>query len=223
MTIIYHKDLIQGTDEWLAQRCGMLTASEVKHIITPTLKIASNDKERAHLYELLAQRVSKYVEPQYVSDAMLRGEKDEFVARQLYSEKYAEVTTCGFITNDDLGFAMGYSPDGLVGDDGLIEIKGRKQSFQMQTIIENVLPADFSLQVHHGLIVSKRKWTDFISFSGGMPMFVLRVWPDPVISNAITEAACAFEKRLQEKLEVYLNNIKNFHPTERCDYEEIFP
>jgi YqaJ-like viral recombinase domain len=223
VTIIYHNELIQGTEEWLAQRCGLLTASEIKHIITPTLKIASNDKERAHLYELLAQRVSKYVEPQYVSDGMLRGEKDELIAREKYSEKYAPVTKCGFITNDELGFIMGYSPDGLVSDDGLIEIKSRKQALQMQTIIENVLPAEFMLQVQSGLMISKRMWCDFISFSGGMPMFVLRVLPDLEIHKAIAEAACAFEARLKAKLEIYLNSAKLFFPTERIDYEEIFP
>jgi YqaJ-like viral recombinase domain len=222
VTIIYHNELIQGTDEWLAQRCGLLTASEIKHIITPTLKVASNDKERAHLYELLAQRVSKYVEPQYVSDGMLRGEKDELIARELYSEKYAPVTTCGFVTNDELGFIMGYSPDGLVGDDGLIEIKSRKQALQMQTIIENVLPAEFMLQVQSGLMISKRKWLDFISFSGGMPMFVLRVLPDLEIHKAIAEAACVFEARLKEKLEIYLNSAKLFFSTERTNYEEVF-
>ena len=62
-----HADLIQGTDEWHAQRCGMLTASEMKLIVTPTFKAASNDKERAHLYELMAQRLTGYVEPHYAS------------------------------------------------------------------------------------------------------------------------------------------------------------
>ncbi len=72
--ITYYPDLIQGSDEWKSARCGLLTASEMKLIITPTtLKIASNDKERAHLYELLAQRITRYVEPSYISDDMLRG------------------------------------------------------------------------------------------------------------------------------------------------------
>ena len=54
--IRYHYDIEQGTPEWLALRCGILTASEIKLIMTPTLKVASNDKERAHLFELIAQR-----------------------------------------------------------------------------------------------------------------------------------------------------------------------
>ena len=119
--IKYHTDLIQGSDEWLQARCGLLTASEMKLIVTPTLKIANNDKERSHLYELLAQRITQYVEPHYISDDMLRGHEDEVDARILYNDNYAPVTDMGFITNSKWGFTIGYSPDGLVGDDGLIE------------------------------------------------------------------------------------------------------
>ena len=61
--IKYHDDLIQGSDEWHAARCGLLTASEVKLILTPTLKIANNDKTRAHVYEIAAQRITGYTEP----------------------------------------------------------------------------------------------------------------------------------------------------------------
>ena len=74
MPITYHDNVIQGSDEWLAIRCGKLTASEMKHVLTPTLKIADNDKTRAHVFELLFQRITGYVEPQYVSDAMLPGQ-----------------------------------------------------------------------------------------------------------------------------------------------------
>ena len=119
--IVYHHDLEQGSDEWLAARCGILTASEMKLIVSPTLKPASNDKERAHLYELLAQRITGHVEPHYVTDDMLRGHEDEVEARILYAERYAPVESAGFITNGKWGFTLGYSPDGLVGDDGLIE------------------------------------------------------------------------------------------------------
>ena len=71
--VTYHRDLLQGSESWLQARCGLLTASEMNRILTPTLKAASNDKERAHLFELLAQRITGYVEPHYVTDDMLRG------------------------------------------------------------------------------------------------------------------------------------------------------
>lgn len=220
MTVTYHNDFDQGSVQWAAQRCGMLTASQMDLILTPTLKVANNDKQRGHVYELLAQRITKNVEPQYVSDAMLRGEDEEIAARELYSEKYAPVTQCGLITNDSFGFTLGYSPDGLVGDDGLIEVKSRRQKFQMQTIIEGVLPIEFALQIQTGLLVSSRKWCDFISYSAGMPMFVFRVEPDLVVRNAILEAAQSFEQQLQERLQIYGLQARNFHTTERKDYSE---
>ena len=226
MTIIYHPEVTQGSDEWLAMRCGLLTASEMKHVITPTLKAANNDKTRAHLYELLAQRVTKYVEPMYVGDDMLRGQEDEFYARQVYTEHYAPVEQVGFITNDRWGFTIGYSPDGLVGKDGLIEIKSRRQKYQVQTIIENLtggtIPADYIMQAQTGLLVSEREWLDFISYSGGLPMAVVRVWPDDAVQGAIIEAAAAFEAKLAECLEIYRSASVGLIPTERRIEQEMF-
>jgi len=207
MTITYHADVIQGTDEWMALRCGVLSASEVKLILTPTLKIAGNDKTRAHVWELLAQRLTRYTEPSYIGDAMLRGWRDEILARDLYSQHYGPVTEAGFITNDQWGFTLGYSPDGLVGDDGLIECKSRAQKFQIQTIAENEVPAEFMLQLQTGLLVTGRAWVDFISYSGGLPMFVKRVLPDLEIMAAIVDAAWAFEMTLAERANDYEDSL----------------
>jgi hypothetical protein len=221
VTITYHKDLFQGSDEWHAQRCGMLTASEMHLILTPTLKMASNEKERQHLYALLSQRITKYVEPQYISDAMLRGETEERLARELYSEKYAPVVECGFVTNDVLGFNIGYSPDGLVGDDGLIEVKSRGYKYQVQTIIEGVMPSEFMLQVQTGLLVTQRQWCDFISYAGGLPMFWKRIYPDLEIQTAIKTAAIAFEQRLGDNLKIYQATASKFFDTERTIEEMV--
>src|ERR1700722_4631291 len=92
MTITYYDQIIQGSDEWRDQRCGLLTASEMKLILTPTLKVASNEKERSHLYELLSQRITNYVPPSYVGYEMLRGQEEEIDAKAAYSEHYAPVT-----------------------------------------------------------------------------------------------------------------------------------
>lgn len=226
--IRYYPDLIQGSDEWIAARCGLLTASEMKFIVTPTLKIASNDKERSHLYELLAQRITCYVEPHYVSDDMLRGHEDEVRARILYAEKYAPVTDMGFITNDKFGFTLGFSPDGLIGDDGFLECKSRRQKFQVETIIDcvpdQVVPLDYLLQIQTGFLVSERAWCDFNSYSGGLPMATIRVYPDKKIQDAIIAAADAFEERLATKMERYRAAIKSptrLIPTERTVEMEI--
>ena len=217
--IHYHDDFVQGSDAWLAARCGLLTASEVGLILTPTLKIAANDKSRAHEYELLAQRITGYVEPRYVSDDMLRGQEDEITARDLYHKHHAPVAECGFVTNSSFGFTIGCSPDGLVGDDGLIEIKSRRQKYQALTLIEHVpagtIPPEYVLQVQCALLVTGRAWCDFISYCGGMPMAVIRVHPDEQTQDAIIEAAATFEARLSERRAIYDRAIAGLIPTER--------
>lgn len=220
MTIKIYKELEQGTDEWFIARCGLLTASEIKNIITPKLKIADNKDTRTHLYEILAQRITNYIEPMYISDDMLRGHVDEILARDLYREHKHEVQEVGFITNNKWGFKMGYSPDGLVGDDGLIEIKSRRQKYQIQTIIDNTLPDEYLIQCQAALLISERKWLDFISYSGGLHMPIIRVYPDAEIQEAIEQAACGFEARLEELLAIYNDNIKDMILTERQSTNE---
>ena len=221
MTITYHPELIQGSDEWMDARRGLITAGSMDLVLTPTLKLASNEKERTHLYELLAQRVTGYTEPQYIGDDMLRGLEDEVYAKQLYSEKYAPVQDIGLVTSDDLGFMIGFSPDGLVGDTGFVEIKSRRQKYQAQTIIENEVPTEFMLQIQTGLLVTQRAWCDFISYCGGMPMFVKRVYPDDVYQLAIRHASTAFDERLRAAEEKYRMAIVGMHPTERVVREDI--
>lgn len=221
MAIIYHPELIQGSEDWLAARCGILTATGIEALLTPTLKPAKNEKSRAHVYEMLAQRITKYVEPQYVSDAMLRGLSDEIYARALYTEKYAPVEETGFVTNDELGFVVGCSPDGLVGEHGGIEIKSRMQKFQTQTIIEDEVPVDYMIQIQMNLFVTGRRWWDFVSWCGGMPMFVKRVYPQEEYMQAIVTAAIAFEDQLREAYERYALAAPKFHPTERTVEKDI--
>lgn len=222
MTIIIHKEMIQGSDEWAAARCGLLTASEMKLIITATLKPASNDKEKTHLYELLAQRITKYVEPRYISDSMLRGKDDEIEALDVYAKTYAQVETVGFITNDKWGFKLGYSPDALVGSDGLVEAKSRNQKLQIKTLVDYVsvdaIDPDFMIQCQTGFMVSERKWLDLVSYCGGLPMATVRVYPDPKIQSAILAAATEFEGRLLIAEQKYLSVLESkarLIPTER--------
>lgn len=227
--ITYFPELYQGSDEWIEARRGLLTASEMSLIITPTLKVASNEKTRQHLYELLAQRISGYVEPRYVGDDQLRGHDDEIRARDAYAKHYAPVREMGFMVNRRHGVAIGYSPDGLVGDDGLIECKSRRQKYQVQTIVECVdgqsAPADYMLQVQTALLVSERNWCDLVSYSGGLPMATYRVLPDPEVQAAIIVAAQTFEAELQAKMDRYQAVIGaggRFIPTERTVEQEIF-
>ena len=225
---VFHEAFDQGSEQWLAARCGLLTASEMCRIMTPTLKAASNDKERAHLYELLAQRITGHVEPHYITDDMLRGHEDELKARALYAERHALVHEVGFITNNRWGFKIGYSPDGLVGEHGLIECKSRRQKFQVQTVIENAangtIPVEYLIQCQTGMMVAERDWCDFISYSGGLPMVVVRVHADTVLQEAILTAATAFEARIADRLATYAETVTalGFIPTERTVEMEIF-
>lgn len=215
----------QGTEEWHDCRRGLLTASEVGLILTPTLKIANNDKTRAHVYEIAAQRISGYTEPSYINDDMLRGFADEIKARDAYSENYAPVEELGFITRDIGGAVIGYSPDGagVMGDFG-IECKSRRQKYQIQVVTDNEIPKEHILQVQTGLLVTGWDYIDYISYSGGLPMWVIRSEPEPEYQDAIQEAALAFEEKVQEITRQYqgrLDSASVVIETEREVEEEM--
>ncbi|KIC12890.1 hypothetical protein RA19_00340 [Leisingera sp. ANG-M1] len=216
----------QGSDEWHQLRCGVLTASAVKEIVTPTLKLAANDNTRALANKIAVQRITGIPEEDlFTSEKMLRGHIDEEVARELYARKYARVIEVGFITNDRFPH-FGYSPDGLVGADGLIEVKSRDPHLHIASITARErgegIPKDYMAQVQAGLLLSGRDWCDFISFSHGLPMMVHRVLPDPDYQAAIGEAARAFEQTVQGIIADYRTATANdavYTPTERIDYE----
>jgi hypothetical protein len=227
--ITYFPEMEQGSPEWLAARCGMLTASEVKLIMTATGKVADNDKTRAHVWELAAQRISGHVEPGYVSDDMLRGHDEEILARQTYDQCIAATTTVGFVVNRKLGFPVGCSPDWLVGTDGMGEAKSRRQKFQVQTICENVAdetcPDDFKLQVQTALWVTERKWLDFVSYSNGLHMPVIRILPDAEWQARFEEAAQAFEAKVQQAVMTYRSALESgarLIPTVRREIQEMY-
>lgn len=229
MTIKIFEDFEQNSDEWLQARCGLLTASNMKLLLTPTLKMAKNENEKTHLYELLAQRITKYVEPTYQTHAMMRGHLDEIEAILEYEDKYGPVKKVGFITNDRWGFTLGYSPDGLVGSDGGVEAKSRAQKFQAKTVIEcmpeGMAPEEYMMQIQTGQLVGELKWIDFLSWCGGMPMVKIRVYPDPVIQDAIINVVGEFENRIAMKYDQYKAILRAnplMTPTERRVDDEIF-
>ncbi len=227
MTIKIYEEMEQGSEEWYAARRGLLTASEMKLIITAKeLEYSKNDKEKAHLYELVAQRITGYVEPSYIGDDMIRGMVDEVEAVNLYDKNYEPVKRVGFITNDKWGFTLGYSPDFLVADDGLGEVKSRKQKFQMETLHTGKPPSDYVIQLQTGLLVSERKWIDYISFNAGFWMRTIRVVPDEKIQSAIIKAADIFEGKAKKMLTDYEALIKSdarLIPTVRRVEKEMLP
>lgn len=207
--IKYHYDIEQGSDAWHALRCGIVTASIMKNFITAkTLKTAANEKTRSIIYELAAQRITNYVEPEYIGYDMMRGHEEEAIARDLYSAKIWPVKQCGFITREIDGIIVGYSPDGLIEDDGGIEVKSRDHKFQVQTIIADAVPDEFMIQLQTGLFTSGRKWIEFISYSGGLPMFTKLVEPIAEYQDAIYGAIIESEKQIKETIDKFQSNKK---------------
>lgn len=209
MNLTIHKDLEQGTDAWHQARCGLITCSELNLILTPTLKPANNENTRKHIYELAAQRITQYVEPTYIGDNMLRGWEDEIKARDLYSNHYEPVKEVGGMVRDFGGYRVWGSPDGLVGDEGGIECKSRIQKYQIQAIASGDMPEEFALQVQGLLWISGREWWDFISYSGGLPMFVKRVLPDERYQQAIRDACESTEEKIQKVIDDYHNGLRD--------------
>lgn len=269
MSLHVYEDLEQGSPEWLAARCGIVTASVVGSLVTRTAMTAiefdcsgcgayphqpclskpnkegfSRDLKTLHqvridgareadirllvpstgdtaktlMHTLIAERITGHVEPVFPNRAMERGTMDEPYARAAYAEHHAPVTEVGFITEDKHGFILGYSPDGLVGDDGLIEIKSRDQKTQLRTFLRNEVPAENLAQLQGGLLVTQRAWIDYVSYCGGMPLFVKRVYPDPEWHRVILEAATAFEATATNIISQYLDAAAGSPATERIDH-----
>lgn len=216
MSLIELPDLIQGTDEWHDQRRGIVTASVVGRLLTATGKPANNDTSRTLTAQLVAERITGWTDPVYVSDDMLRGTEDEPRAIAEYEALTARmVDVTGFMIRDDWGFRIGYSPDGLVDDFGLVEVKSRRAKKQLQTILEDAVPAENMAQLQCGLLVSGREWCDYVSYCGGMPLYVKRVLPDREWFDAIVEAVGVFELAASLMTEQYEAATAGLPATER--------
>jgi len=220
MAIKYHYDVEQNTDSWLNLRLGILTGSNINRIVTGAGKPAKNASMREYAAELAAQRITKRGEGNFQSYAMMMGHIQEDVARDIYSENYAPVKQCGFITNDEYGFTMGCSPDGLVGENALIEIKSRMAKFQVVTIIADEMDKLFTNQVQGNLLISGRDYADFIQYSTGLPFFVKRIDIDHVRREMIVEAMIAFEAEVERTKEEFLDKAASMVQTEWIDFSD---
>lgn len=167
---------------------------------------------------LAAERITGFVEPVQTSRAMERGNLDEPYARDAYSTHYARVTELGFMFRHFEGFKIGYSPDGLVSDDGLIEIKSRTQKIQLKTVLADEVPGENMAQLQTGLLVSGRRWIDYVSYSGGMKLWRKRVFPDPAWHAAILDAANHAESIIDNMVSDYLEATAGMPDTERIDH-----
>lgn len=220
MSLHTYADLVQGSEEWMEARRGIVTSSVVGQLVTPkTVKPANNDHSRGLSARLVAERITGWSEVPYVGHDQLRGTLDEPVARAIYAEHYAPVEEVGFLVRDDWGYRIGYSPDGLVGEDGLIEIKSRIPKKQLATVIADEVPSDAVAQIQCGLLVSGRQWCDYVSFCGGMSFWRKRVEPDQRWFDAILAAVETFEQNAAEMVAKYQAAVAGLPATERTTYD----
>jgi hypothetical protein len=219
MTLHTFPDIEQGTPAWHDVRRGVVTASVVGKLLTPTLRVADNDVSRGLTATLAAERITGWTEETPMTSDMWRGVDSEPYARDIYSGHYHQAEETGFMLRTEDGWQLGYSPDGLVGVDGLIEIKAPRAKTHLRTILADKVPAHYMPQLQAGLLVTGREWIDFVSYVGGMPLFVKRVTPDPAWFDAITAACIAFETNAAQIVGDYTTATKGLPATERLDFD----
>lgn len=172
------KGIEQGSEDWLKLRLGVATASDFDKIITPTGKESTQFEKYA--LELATQTLVSEPDSTYKNEAMQRGNALEPLARQLYQEATLNFVDEITMFKSDCG-NFGYSPDGLIGEDGLIEIKCPLATTHLKYLIDNKLPSEYIPQVQGGLLVSGRKWCDFVSYHPNFKernMLIIRVERD---------------------------------------------
>jgi hypothetical protein len=187
------------------------------------LQLADSDTSTGLTYTLAAERITGFVDYVHPTWDMQRGTDDEPFARIAYAEHHAPVHEVGFMIRDlGDGVRIGYSPDGLVGEDGLIEIKSRKPKEQIRAIISDRVPPYNMAQMQAGLLVSGRAWIDYVSYRDGLPLYVSRVYPDRAWFEAIEAAARAFETNVTVIVDQYTRAAGRYVATERRpDLEDI--
>lgn len=187
----------------------------------PVYSLADGDTSRALTATLVAERIADFTEDLPMTGDMWRGVDSEPIARDLYSRHHAPVEEVGFMRRDERDWTLGYSPDGLVGDDGLIEIKAPRAKTHVLTVLADEVPAYYMPQLQAGLLVSGRKWIDFVSYCGGLPLWTKRVLPDPRWHDAIEAACIAFETTAAEMVARFNNLTSDLPVTERIDFNAV--
>jgi hypothetical protein len=183
------RNIDQGSEEWLKLRLGVASASNFDKIITSTGKESESLKKYA--FQLATELMLEIPEPSFKNDVMARGNELEPLARDAYQEQTLNVVEQITMFKSDCG-NFGYSPDGLVDDDGLIEIKFPIATTHSKYLLDSKMPTDYWQQVQGGLWVSQRKWIDFVSFNSyfkDKKLFIVRVERDEEYIAKLAELA----------------------------------
>lgn len=201
----------QRTDEWFQARCGKFSASEIIN-----LKEGKNGYVTAARKNLIAskvcQRLTGVVEQGFTSPAMQHGIDTEDEARDAYFiVKELPIEETGFVVHPSIDFA-GASPDGLVGDDGLVEIKCPNTATHLEYLLNDVVPENYLWQMQWQMACTGRNWCDFVSYDPRLPeeyaLFIKRVERDDTLLTHITSLVVSANDEVNEmisKLEEWKN------------------
>lgn len=196
-------EIIQGSDEWKALRLGKVTASRVADVIAKT-KTGYAASRANYMAQLIAERLTKTPAETYTNAAMQHGTDTEPEARAAY-EFYqgATVDEVAFVAHPKIDQA-GCSPDGLVGSDGLVEIKCPNTATHLETLLGQAVPGKYEAQMQFQMACTGRAWCDFVSYDPRMPehmrIFVRRVPRDDKRIKEIEEEIAAFMLEMAVKL-----------------------
>jgi putative phage-type endonuclease len=185
----------QGTAEWLQERCGKVTASRIADLMART-KTGWGATRANYAAQLIAERLTGCVAPSFTNAAMIHGTETEPEARRAY-EFYVDrdVQQVGFIPHPTIAMA-GASPDGLVGTDGLVEIKCPNTATHIDTLLTGIIPDKYVKQMMFQMMCCGREWCDFASYDPRLPermrLFVRRVTFDTELAAEIAEAVTEF-------------------------------
>jgi putative phage-type endonuclease len=200
----------QRTEEWFKQRLGKVTASKIADVIAKTKTVVSASREN-YSTQLTLERLTGQQAEFYTNAAMEWGTATEPQARTAY-EVYREVLVdeVGFIDHPTIAMS-GASPDGFVGDDGLVEIKCPESKTQMDTLLNQKVPTKYMPQMQWQMACTGRKWCDFVSYDPRMPqnlqIFVQRVERNDLYIKMLEDEVKTFLEEIEQKVEI-LRNIK---------------
>lgn len=197
------QDIIQGTPEWHALRVGKVTASRVADVAAKT-KTGWGASRANYLAELIAERLTGEAAASFTNAAMQWGTDKEPEARAYYEFRSdAEVALVAFVDHPTIGMT-GASPDGLVGDDGLIELKCPNTATHIETLLGDEIPAKYVTQMQWQMACTGRKWCDFASYDPRLPesmrLFVKRVNRDDTRIAELEKLVEAFLAELDGKV-----------------------
>lgn len=192
-------DIQQGTPEWLALRLGIVTCSELDCLLV-------NGKGEAgfgagaftYMNTLIGERITGELADPFTGNRHTeRGHELEGAARTLYEDREEVKTTqVGIILNHGIG----YSPDSLVLEDGLTEIKTKLPKLQVEVILGGDIPKEHIAQCQGGLWVSEREWIDFVCYWPGMPLFIKRAYRDEAMIRKLSERVKTFYEILEDRM-----------------------